>query len=355
MTAMAPRSLLLVGVLSGALAAAPAAGQSPIDRKVVPIVMATATPTPAPTAAASSTPAPPVALTLTLAPIAPEIGAVAYLELPPQQGEPFDALTIKSTLAEPALRLMPPEATAPGRFRIPVRFLRGGEIVVPALTLEATRSDAEPRLVATAPLTVTVTELDANKAVAETDYTDLVQAAPTLWRYYVAGAVAFVVALVLLALGAMLLRRMLRARAMAAVAQPALAPIDEAQRALRELTSLDIYRTAGSKAHYFELSMLLRRYLERQWRVSAMEWTEDEVMERLTRPSSHTSAPAPELLSVFENGSMAKYAKHEVEETLVRADLDAARAFLAREEKRLAAAAALRSAAPNTAKPREAA
>jgi hypothetical protein len=135
-----------------------------------------------------------------------------------------------------------------------------------------------------------------------------------------------------------LIRRLAKRRAVAAAARSAEAPIAEALRALRELSSLDVYRTAGSKAHYLELSLLVRRYIERQWRLNAMEWTEEEAVEKLARGSSHTSAAAPALLGVFENAALAKYAKGEIDEAVVRADLEAVQAFLNREQSRLSVA-----------------
>lgn len=319
--------------------------QDPLDEKIQ-VTTAAATPMAAPNAV------PPLGFTLD--PATPEVGKQAYLVLPEQQGAPFDALALKVPPgASPGVRLGQPESTAPGRWRIPVRFLHDGELEVPSLTLEATRaSTGEARTFVTPPQSVTVAAPAQPQPDAQTDYTDLAQAPPTLWRYYVVGALAAVGAALVAWLLWRLIRRLAKRHAVAAAARPAEAPIAEALRSLRDLSSLDVYRTAGSKAHYLELSLLVRRYIERQWRLNAMEWTEEEAAEKLARGSSHTSAAAPELLGVFENASLAKYAKGEIDEAVVRADLEAARAFLGREESRLSVAA---RAAANSSPRREAA
>ena len=130
--------------------------QALVDEKVQVTTEAVASPTPT---AVSAVPA----LAFTLDPPTPEVGKQSYLVLPEQQGEPFDALALKTPSgSSAAVRLGQPESPAPGRWRIPVRFLHDGELEVPSLTLEATRaSTGETRTFVTPPLPVPARATDS--------------------------------------------------------------------------------------------------------------------------------------------------------------------------------------------------
>lgn len=354
--------LVTVALIAASLATMPATAQSPLDEKIVRTTPAAPANAATPVAPEASQDAYRITLAtevlggleIRVEPTVPEVGRQAYLILPDEAGTDLDGSTISTKLTDPGLRLDPPAKSPTGQWRIPARFLRDGVVIVPSLSIDVPATEAADGTIISAARSITTAALNVTVAAPaaaddkETDYTELAQAAPTLWRYYLAGAIAALVLALLAYIAWRIIARLMKRAAAIAAAVPTLPPIDEAQRALRDLASLDVYRTAGSKAHYNELSLLVRRYIERQWRVNAMEWTEDEAMERLARPSSHAAASAPELLSVLEHGSLAKYAKGEIDEPVVRADLEATRAFLSREEARLAAAAAVRAAAPKT-------
>jgi len=181
------------------------------------------------------------------------------------------------------------------------------------------------------------TQLDVPPPGAELslpdDFTQPI-APPVNWaRIAVIAAVFLVVGLALLAALIFLLRRMMKNRpAASAKPEPLVAPIEEARLALSTLAQLSVFKAHGSKAHYSRLSEALRRYLERQYSIPALEMTEDEVAEFILHKYGHDSA-ARELKSLFAHSSMAKFARWESTEDAAAKDVLIATSFLDSEER----------------------
>lgn len=120
------------------------------------------------------------------------------------------------------------------------------------------------------------------------------------------------------------------APAPAAVVLP---PLEEARRALGELATMKLFRTAGGEQHYTALSMLLRRYIEREFRIPALEMTDDEVIRFIRRDLANHAGTAP-LPDLFTRSSMAKFARMELTTDIASSDCAVAGEFLDAEGQR---------------------
>lgn len=168
------------------------------------------------------------------------------------------------------------------------------------------------------------------------DYTALALP-PINWGRTILLATAAVLLLTLL--GWMLLRlaqRLRRRPAQVAVpGPPPVPPLEEARGALARLADLAVFRAHGCKAHYSELSEVVRRYLERQFDAPVLEMTEDEATDFAVQKLPSEASLALRML--FANSSVAKFARWEGTEEVAAQDVARAEAFLNAEEQRLAA------------------
>jgi hypothetical protein len=275
-----------------------------------------------------------------------EIGAHGWLVL--DLPDPDAVASLRVTLPADAPRVLLPDGNAVRRddgWAVPIRLLLEGTHEVGALDVNVTTTDGRRQTLKTAAFALEVAAPGAERAPAQ-EYSQPF-AAPPNWTRRALVALVAAMALALLAALVLLLWRRRRRRPVAGVplAAPELPPLDEARRALGELASLALFRTHGSKAHYAALSLLLRRYLERTCGVPALELTEDEVRDFVRRRLAARAGVAP-LGAVFERAALAKFARWEAEESVVREDLGAAGAFLDAEAERERLAAAARAARP---------
>jgi hypothetical protein len=162
------------------------------------------------------------------------------------------------------------------------------------------------------------------------------------WRNVILTIVG-ILAVVLLVVSGFLIARFLQRRA--AILPPTFvrAPIEEALENVKLLSSLEVFLISGTDAHYTALSMALRRYLERQFGVPAVEMTEDEVID-FVRRNLDTAQQAAALNQVFSRSSLAKFARQPISREVAAEDCDASLKFLQREQQRLEALEAARRA-----------
>lgn len=233
-------------------------------------------------------------------------------------------------------------------WRIPVTLTSSGDQAFGPFEITARSPNREMRRFLADPVELAISQPEGALSLEELrDYLPLFGAPldPVRVALFALAALAVLaggaLGLLALALGAWWWLR--RGAGTGASAEQALPPIDEALQALAALRTLDDYRSEGARAHYTGLSFALRRYFERAKGLPALELTDDEMAARLEESSKRAPAEAP-LLAVFANASLAKYAKFEIAQAPVEADLDAAEGFL-REEKRIADEAAARAEA----------
>lgn len=276
----------------------------------------------------------------------PEIGSHGWLVL--DLPEPDSVASVRATLPADAPRVLLPGGDAVRRddgWAVPIRLLAEGTHQVAALDVRVTTTDGQRQSLKTASFALEVAA-PAAEVAAPLEYSQPFAAPPNWGRRALVGLLA-ALALTLLAALIYLLWRRRRQRpvATAPLAVPEVPPLDEARRALGELTSLALFRTHGSKAHYAALSHLLRRYLERTCGVPALELTEDEVRDFVRRRLVGRAGASP-LGAVFDRAGLAKFARWEADESVVREDLGTAGAFLDAEAERERIAAAARATRP---------
>lgn len=230
--------------------------------------------------------------------------------------------------------LTPPRKGEKG-YTAELRLLQDGPIPIGPITITATPPDGDA-VTFEAPAIAFDVAAPAGEQAQPRDHT-APEALPYnwLWRNLIIGAAALAVAGLL----ALLVRWALRRRAeIAALPPPPVPPIEEAIEALGVLRRMETYRRHGAERHYTELSLLLRRYIGRQYGLNAMEMSEDEmvalVRERFRR------APAASLPDLLRRASMAKYARESLSLPIAEADCASAEAFLLDERRDIEARAA---------------
>ncbi|MBI5153716.1 hypothetical protein HZA57_00630 [Candidatus Poribacteria bacterium] len=253
---------------------------------------------------------------------APEGAAIKAVKVVPPEGQPPDVLLGEAKLAE---------GTA-ADWSFPVRILKAGDHTLGPFTLKIEREGGAAEELATNFVNVAVAEPAIARAEAK-EYTDILRA-PRNWGRIALFATGLVILLAGMAAGVWwFLARRARRPSPAIPAVPALPPLDEAGRALARLETLEIFRAQGTKAHYSELSSLLRRYFERQMRFQALEMSDDEMIAHLRQAMCGNAAASP-LMGVFERSGLAKFARWQCAAEQAREDTSHARAFLNSERDR---------------------
>lgn len=154
------------------------------------------------------------------------------------------------------------------------------------------------------------------------------------WRNLVY-ALAGLLALGILVALAMLVIWLSRRREANRPSAPLTPPVESALLAVRNLKRLDIFVKVGPNEHYTMLSNTMRRYLEEQFQIPALEMTEDEVVEFLERELANWRSTEP-LGQVFKRSSMAKFARQPLTEEVARRDCEISEEFLLSEKERIA-------------------
>jgi len=91
--------------------------------------------------------------------------------------------------------------------------------------------------------------------------------------------------------------------------EPALSAQEEAYLALNQLKNSDLIRKGLVKQYFFQMSEILRRYLERRFRIRALESTTYELMQELTPVASRDQVEL--IQEVLDFCDLVKFAKYE--------------------------------------------
>lgn len=263
-----------------------------------------------------------------------EIGDPVTLEIEMPGGQSGEALSLSPMpgATQPLLLEDPQPAGDGSTWRVPATLLAGGEVTVGPYKVDVTIG-GEKQTFQLGPFAFQASA--PGEAPGEPrDYTNPL-AAPANWsRLLAMGAIAAVVLAGVLALLIWILWKIFRKKDEAAVvAEPPVMPLEQALQALGDLRRMEVFRSQGTKAHYAALSFLLRRYFERAYGFNALEMTEDEMID-LIRRDLHGQRGTEALRHVFEQASLAKFARWTASETEARDDLEPAAAFLRAEEER---------------------
>ena len=203
-----------------------------------------------------------------------------------------------------------------------------GEYRTPDLTVTVSDAQGNTHDAQLNPLTVTVKSVLTAEDQALRDLKPQAKMTPPpIWPWLLLGLAA--AALLFLA-GRWLWRRWRRDRtaAPAAVIDPRLA-YQVAYDELDRIQGLALPEQAEYKTHYTLVTDCLRRYLEGQFRVRAMDRTTSEIRAGL-RGSVVAGEPAREIVRLFEESDLVKFAKFVPTQAAARQALTQARRFVDR-------------------------
>ncbi len=190
-----------------------------------------------------------------------------------------------------------------------VALFQAGDQTLSAIPfLLVSRSGRRPVRLLPYSLSVESTLPDTGKAALR----DIAPPAPveTRWRW---GRIAIAL-LVLGALAAGVVvwrRRPKRPAVPVPVFEPSVPPEEAALTALRELERESLAARGLLKEHYARLSLVLRAYLERRFGLPAVESTTEEIRDGLARSPVLGDEEARELLALFDEADLVKFARHE--------------------------------------------
>lgn len=207
-----------------------------------------------------------------------------------------------------------------------VVFWEVGEQTVKAPPVAWRTGDGEARQADRPEATVTI------KTVLPPDAQDIKdirgpREVPLRWYHYLLATAPVLAVLGLLGLGIAALRR----RRMAAVTEsvaPPLPPGEEALQALDQLAAEDLPGLGQIKEHYVRLSWIVRHYIERRWRLPALEVTTSMLAESMRASGAVPEEIAAAIVALLRRADLAKFAKHRPEADVARADVGEARSIV---------------------------
>lgn len=226
--------------------------------------------------------------------------------------------------------------TGPASFEISLRPLSAGEYELgPATAVVRAAGSQSDLRIPTSSLMVNVAPPAGKSALDELrSYTGpLAIPFDYTWRNVIIASAVLLILVMLALLIAWIVYQVSRRQAEAAVV-PVLPPVESALLAVRGLATLDVFRMEGSNRHYTMLSTAMRRYLEDQFNVNAVEMTEDEVVD-LLRNRLDLISRTPELAEIMQRSSLAKFANMPLTEELAQKDCLSAERFLLGEKERI--------------------
>jgi hypothetical protein len=217
-------------------------------------------------------------------------------------------------------------------FRTALRPLKDGENILGPIDVTITHQDGTEEKLEGGPISLTI----ASPIVPEgtpREYTPPAEIPFNwAWRNATVALIAVVVALILFLIIRWLSKR--KRTEELPVAPPLLPAVEEARLALRNLAAMAIFRNDGAESHYTTLSMLMRRYLEREYHITALEMTDDEIV-RFLRERLSAREGAATLPELFTRSSAAKFARAPLTEEVAQADCASADKFLEAESVRI--------------------
>lgn len=211
-------------------------------------------------------------------------------------------------------------------------FWEVGEQTVKAPTVAWRVGDGEARQAARPETTVAIKSVlppDASAPEGSPDIKDIrgPREIPLRWHHYLLAALPVLALLGLLGLGIAALRRRRRAAVPEAVAPP-LPPGEEALQALDALVAEDLPGAGQIKEHYVRLSWIVRHYIERRWRLPALEVTTSMLAESMRASGAVPGEVAAAIVALLRRADLAKFAKHRPDADVARADVGEARGIV---------------------------
>lgn len=149
---------------------------------------------------------------------------------------------------------------------------------------------------------------------------------PLRWRW---GRIALALGLLAAVVALLVWWRRRPAPEIAVIEAPALSPEEEALGALRELEDAALPARGRVSEHYFRLSVILRRYIERRFRIPAVESTTAELRLAFTR-ESRAPRDTGALLDLLEESDLVKFARYDPGMNASRTAVATGRAWIER-------------------------
>jgi hypothetical protein len=151
---------------------------------------------------------------------------------------------------------------------------------------------------------------------------------PALWTDYLPWAIAFLVLALLVVLAAWLIGRAQKRRNQAALSRSVeLPPHELALKKLNALAQKQLWQKGLVKEHCAELTFVVREYLEKRYRVPALESTSEEMLKDLQKtdfPQTFRS----ELNDLLTKADLVKFAKATPPETFQEESMTFARKII---------------------------
>lgn len=217
-------------------------------------------------------------------------------------------------------------------FRSAIRPLKDGDNLVGPIEVTVTRADGTEEKLDGGPIALNITTPIVPEGTAR-EYTPPAEI-PFNWAWR--NATIALIAVLVVALLFLIIRWLSKRKRHEELpgAPPLLPAVEEARLALHNLAAMAIFRNDGAESHYTALSMLMRRYLEREYHITALEMTDDEIV-RFVRERLQAREGAATLPELFTRSSAAKFARAELTEDVARTDCASADKFLEAEAARI--------------------
>ncbi len=197
-----------------------------------------------------------------------------------------------------------------------------GEYVIPPLEIGYLTADSVEHSITSEPLTIMVESVIAT-AEDTTDIRGLKPQASVPANYL--PYIIIVAVLLLLGGGIWYWRyRKLHPKPKEEEAEPPIPPWEEALSALSELESSDLLETARVKLYYLRLSEIVKRYLERRFRIAAVDMTTYEIKQNM-RKARFDSWLYNRAANFLESADLVKFAKYIPSSEEIENDFSSAR------------------------------
>lgn len=197
-----------------------------------------------------------------------------------------------------------------------------GEYVIPPLEIGYLTADSVEHSIKSEPLAIMVESVIAT-AEDTTDIRGLKPQASVPANYL--PYIIIVAVLLLLGGGIWYWRyRKLHPKPKEEEAEPPIPPWEEALSALSELESSDLLETARVKLYYLRLSEIVKRYLERRFRIAAVDMTTYEIKQNM-RKARFDSWLYERSRDFLESADLVKFAKYIPSSEEIENDFSSAR------------------------------
>jgi len=277
----------------------------------------------------------PVRLTVSLDKIEISAADVAELTLTAEYPEdaqvalPAPATVLGDFLVE-SQELTPPRLVSGNRLAVEQHITlapaAAGDFTIPVLQANATLADGQLLTLQSTPIPVKVTSLLAGDAGTAPELRDIEEPleAPIPLEWKLGGLLA-----VLLLVGAFVWWKWFRKAKI--VEAPAAPPVPPGQAALARLDALnasELLEAGDYRAFHFELSDILRQYIERRFSLRAQEQTTDEFLAGLPDQRVFNSEQQLLLQDFLRRSDLVKFAKYAPRAGQSREAAEACRKFV---------------------------